>query len=350
MNRPLQIKGLTIRNRIAVPPMVCFYWTDDNGYVCDKNIEHYRALAEGGVGLIIVEATAITKRSRLADTELGIWEDGQIEGLKKIVDVIHAGGAKAFIQLLHAGGNGIDKEADAPSDMVYRKVNNAHEMSKERIRETIDDFVAAALRAEKAGFDGVELHGCHGYLISQFCNSRFNFRTDEYGKNKALFARETLEAIKAACSDDFVVGIRLGAFEPTLEDGLENARFIADCCDFIDASYGGDCDAFAPEGFKCSGAVYGASEIKKILPDMPVFGVHNINSKEDIENALATGIDMVDLGKAHLVDPAFANHVLNGAPYGQCLHCKDYCRWNPWEMADPNKKCPGALKFARSQQ
>ena len=350
MDRPLKIKGLTIRNRIAVPPMVCFYWTDDNGYVTERNIEHYRAMAEGGAGLVIVEATAVTKRSRLADTELGIWEDGQIEGLKKIAEAIHAGGAAAFIQLLHAGGNGIDHEADAPSDMVYRKVNNGHEMSKERIKETTADFVAAALRAEKAGFDGVELHGCHGYLFSQFCNSRNNFRTDEYGQNKALFARETLQAVKEACSDDFIVGIRLGAFEPTLEDGIRNARAIADVTDFIDASYGGDCDAFAPEGFPCSPAVYGASKIKEALPDMPVFGVHNINGREDIEAALDTGIDMADMGKAHLVDPAIAGHILRGEPYGKCLHCKDYCRWNPWEMADPNKKCPGAIKFANSQK
>ena len=134
MNRTLQIKNLTIKNRFAVPPMVCFHWTDDNGYVTDKNIEHYRELAKGGFGLIIVEATAITKRSRLADTELGIWEDGQIEGLKKITDVIHENGAKTFIQLLHAGGNGIDPTPDAPSSTVYRDRNHAVEMSKDTIK------------------------------------------------------------------------------------------------------------------------------------------------------------------------------------------------------------------------
>ena len=347
MNRTLQIKNLTIKNRFAVPPMVCFHWTDDNGYVTDKNIDHYRELAKGGFGLIIVEATAITKRSRLADTELGIWEDGQIEGLKKITDVIHENGAKTFIQLLHAGGNGIDPTPDAPSSTVYRDRNHAVEMSKDTIKRTIDDFVKAALRAKKAGFDGVELHGCHGYLISQFCNSRTNLRTDEYGENKALFAIETLKAVKEACGDDFVVGIRLGAFEPLLEDGLRNAEAIKDCTDFIDASYGGDCDSCAPEGFGLSDAVYGASKIKELLPDMPVFGVHNINSAEDVKAALATGIDMVDIGKAALVDPHFAGHILAGEPYGQCLHCNNYCRWNPWEMADPDKKCPGYLKFHR---
>lgn len=129
----LKIKNLTIKNRIAIPPMVCFYWPDENGYVTQKNIDHYKELAEGGAGLIIVEATAITKRSKLHETELGIWEDGQIEGLKQITDVIHANGAKAFIQLLHAGANGIDKNADAPSTKDYRFGNHGIEMSKERI-------------------------------------------------------------------------------------------------------------------------------------------------------------------------------------------------------------------------
>lgn len=347
MNRTLQIKNVTIKNRIAIPPMVCFHWTDDSGYVQEKNIDHYMRLARGGAGLIIVEATAITKRGRLAPTELGIWEDGQIAGLKKIVDVIHEYGAKAFIQLVHAGGNGFDPDAEAPSDFEYRW-GKAHEMSKERIKETIDDFVQASLRAKKAGFDGVELHGCHGYLISCFFNERNNFRTDEYGTDKSLFAKEALAAVKEACGEDFVVGIRIGAFEPVLKDGLEHAKAVAPYTDFMDVSYGGDCQGCRPEGFKCSEAVYGAMCIKKELPDMPIFGVHNINSKEDVENALATGIDMVDIGKASLVDPDFPNHILQGEPAGRCLHCNNYCRWNPMEMADPNKKCPGRMAFEKS--
>lgn len=341
----LTIKNVTIKNRIAVPPMVCFHWGDESGNVTKKHLDHYRELAEGGVGLIIVEATAITKRSRLHQTELGIWDDSHIEGLKQIVDAAHENGAKIFIQLLHAGGNGIDPEADAPSSMLYRGKNNAKEMSKECIQKTIDDFVQAALRAKKAGFDGVELHGCHGYLISCFCNSRNNFRTDEYGQDKTLFAKEALSAVKKACGEDYVVGIRLGSFEPLLEDGIEHAKQIAAYTDFIDASYGGDCDGYAPEDFPCSQAVYGAMCIKKELPDMPVFGVHNINSKEEVEKALATGIDMADIGKASLVDPAFANHVLNGEKEGHCLHCKNYCRWNPNEMAKPDAKCPGYIQF-----
>lgn len=344
-NKSLIIKNIEIKNRFMVPPMVCFYWCDENGYVTQKNIDHYKELARGGFGLVTVEATAITRRARLHDAELGIWEDGQIEGLSQIAKVIHEEGAKTFIQLVHAGGNGIDPEADAPSTMEYRDGILGKEMSIKRIHETIEDYTAAALRAKKAGFDGVELHGCHGYLISCFCNSRTNHRTDEYGIDKALFAKEVLKAVKEACGEDFIVGIRFGIFEPLLEDGLRNAMEIAPYTDFINVSYGGDCDGYAPEDFPCSQAIYGAMKLKEQLPDMPIFGVHNINSKEDVVNALNTGIDMVNIGKASLVDPAFAVHILRDEPYGQCLHCNNFCRWNPWEMAKPELKCPGYVKF-----
>lgn len=347
INDRVQIGKISISNRLAVPPMVCFCWSDDSGMVTAKNIEHYRALAEGGFGLIIVEATAVTKRGRLHSTELGLWDDLQIEGMSKIAAAIHEYGAKAFVQLVHAGGNGIDPQADAPGTMRYREGIEGIEMTHERIRETVADFARAAVRAEKAGFDGIELHGCHGYLVSAFFNKRNNTRTDEYGTDKSLFAREVLTAIREACSPDMVVGIRIGAFEPVLEDGLEHARAIAEYVDFMDVSYGGDCEGCRPEGFPCSEAVYGAMRVKQELPDMPVFGVHNINSREDVDNALATGIDMVDIGKASLVDPAFAKHLLNNEPYGQCRHCKNYCRWNPWEMSDPDKICPGYALYSK---
>lgn len=347
MNEPLKIGNLTVKNRIAIPPMVCFYRAGENGTVSDFNIEHYRQLAEGGAGLIIVEATAITARSRLHETELGLWEDSQIEGFRKITEVIHKNGAKAFIQLVHAGGNGIDPEADAPSTMAYAEQIQGIEMSEDAIERTISDFVSASLRAQKAGFDGVEIHGCHGYLVSCFFSRTRNLRADRWGQDRSLLARQILTAVRKACGEDFVVGIRLGAFEPELADGLANAKAIADVTDFLDISYGTDSQAEKPEGFPCSFAVYGAMKIKESLPEMPVFGVHNINCAEDVENALATGIDMVDIGHASLVDPGFAGHVLAGEPAGRCLHCKGYCRWNPPVMADPEATCPGAILWRK---
>lgn len=343
MNEPLKIGNVTVKNRIAIPPMVCFYRAGEDGKVSDFHIDHYRQLAEGGAGLIIVEATAITARSRLHETELGLWDDSQIGGFRKITDVIHQNGAKTFIQLVHAGGNGIDPEAEAPSTMAYSEGVHGNEMSAEAIERTVADFVTASLRAKKAGFDGVEIHGCHGYLVSCFFSRTRNMRSDRWGQDRALLARQILTAIREACGPDFVVGIRLAAFEPELMDGLANAKAIAPVTDFLDISYGIDSLAEKPDGFPCSPAVYGAMKIKELLPEMPVFGVHLINSAEDVENALATGIDMVDIGHASLVDPGFPGHVLAGEPAGHCLHCKGYCRWNPPTMADPQAKCPGAI-------
>lgn len=346
MDRALKIGSLKIKNRLIVPPMVCFTWPDEKGYVTEKNLKHYEDLAKGGFGLIIVEATAITERSKLHESELGIWEDGQIAGMKEITERIHAHGAKAFIQLLHAGINGVDPEAETASDTPERRGIRGHEMSPERIRRTVEDFTSAAVRAEKAGFDGVELHGCHGYLLSQFMNSRINHRTDAYGKDPTLLCKEIIASVRKACRPGFVVGIRLGAFEPKLEDGLAHAAQLAPLVDFLNISYGGDCDPEKPEDFPCSAAVYGAMRIKEQNPGVPVFGVDGINSREDVIAALGTGIDGAVIGRAALVDPAFAAHVLAGEKAGRCLHCRG-CRWNPDGMKDPDKICGGAVLFEK---
>lgn len=343
----VKIGNITVKNRLAIPPMVCFGWSTDDGFVSENHINHYREYAKGGFGLIIVEATAVDKYARLAPSEMGLWDDSQIEGFKKMVKEIHDNGSKAFIQLVYAGASSFDPigNAKAPSAVEYYPGHFGVEMTKEDIKEAKEAFVKAALRAKEAGFDGVELHGCHGYLISCFFNSRKNKRTDEYGKDHSLFAKETLQEVRKACGKDFVVGIRLGAFEPTLDDALIHAKEIAPYTDFLDVAYGGDSDAFKPDDFYSSPAVYGASLIKKELPDMPVFGVHMINSKEDVEKALATGIDMVDLGRVSLVDPAFANHIINNEPAGKCMQCKGYCKWNPGTHENPDSKCPGAIAF-----
>ena len=347
--RPLKIGKIELKNRIVVPPMVCFAWAGDDGMMTEKHLRHYEELGRGGAGLVIVEATAISPRGRLHSTELGLWDDAQIPGMRRVAETIHAGGARAFIQLVHAGGNGIDPEADAPSTMPYRPGVCGVEMTQEAIDRVQDAFVAASLRAKAAGFDGVEIHGCHSYLLSCFFSTKKNLRTDAYGRDRALMARQVLEKVRAACGEDYMVGIRLAAFEPTLEDGLRNAKAIADVTDFLDISYGAECAPEKPEGFPCSAAVYGAMRIKQALPDVPVFGVDGIGSREAVEAALETGIDAADVGRAHLVDPAFAVHVLRGEKAGTCLHCQNYCRWNAGRMADEDAVCPGRVRFERAQ-
>ena len=213
----VKIRNIWTKNRIAVPPMVCFHWSDDNGYVTDKNLQHYRDIAAGGAGLIIGEATAVSKRGRLHETQLGLWEDKQTEGWKRLADAVHRYDVPFFVQLLHAGVSGIEKEADCPSDYILRDSNGELRargcgMSMSRVREVIDDFVQAARRAQLAGLDGIELHGCHSYLICQFFNRNIYRRDDIYGQCREKFALDILEGIRESCGDDFVAGIRLGAF------------------------------------------------------------------------------------------------------------------------------------------
>lgn len=350
----VKIGTVTTKNRIAVPPMVMFHWSDDRGLVTEKSIKHYGDMARGGAGLIIAEATAITQRARLAASNLGLWEDNQIEGFKRLAEVVHKEDCPFFVQLLHAGINGIDREPETCSDYDMKRGNDVihgHAMSKDRIKAAIDDFVKAALRAQKAGLDGIELHGCHSYLISQFFSSVINTRDDEYGRDKSLFAKEVLKACREACGSGFTVGIRLGAFEPDLAAGMEHAKAIAPLCDFLDISYG-----FGPgmkaekaEGFPYKEAFYGAMQIKKELPDMPVFGVDSIKNGEDAKGCLElTDIDMIDVGRGFLVNPNFAKDALAALEAGKCLSCSPACHYSPF-MNDGEVQCPGAELRKRSK-
>ena len=346
-----QIGNLTLKNRIAVPAMVCFDWTDDSGTVSDRHIAHYRALAKGGAGVIFSEAVCVTKRGRLHNTQLGLWEDEQIEGWKKLADACHESGVPFLAQIHHAGINGIDDVADCPSDYTPSHPHHTpgKEMTLDRIVYIRNAFVKAALRCKAAGLDGVELHGCHGYLLSQFLSSKVNHRTDEYGEDRTLFVKEILESIRIACGKDFCVGLRLAAYEPTLADGLRHAKELAPFVDFIDISYGIQSDTTAcPEDFPFSAAIYGAMEVKNALPDMPIFGVHGIVSGEMAREALAlTGIDAIDVGKGHLANYAFANAALSGQDTGTCLHCKGGCAWGP--TGNPENPCPGKIRFLKSK-
>ena len=355
LEESVKIGPVTAKNRIAVPPMVCFHWSDDSGRVTEKNVEHYRALAAGGPGLIIGEATCVTKRGRLHETQLGLWEDGQIEGWKKLAETVHAYNVPFFVQLHHSGVTGIDLEADCPSD-YDKKVGphgcRGHEMSLDRIKEIEDAFIQAALRAKKAGLDGVELHGCHSYLICQFLNRNVNRREDIYGQKEENFALEILQGIRKACGPDFAVGIRLAAFEPTLEDGIRHAKALQQDVDFMDISYGfnGESQPEAPEDFPYSAAFYGAQEIKKALPHMPIFGVDGIVNGEQARGVIeTTGIDMVDVARGFLVNPDFAKDVLAGRDCGKCLHCKPACRWSPF-LNDGVVNCPGRTLFLRNRE
>ena len=336
------IKGVEIRNRVCMPPCVVHGVSDERGMATDVNIAHYRSIAKGGPGLIIQEATCVDPNGKLLPEQLGIWSDEQIPGLKRIVDAVHSEGVPIFIQLHHAGVVGIeDGEMLCSSDyeLMHKDVlKKGRAMTVDQIKAVRKSFSNAAVRAAEAGYDGVELHGCHQYLICQFYNNRVNKRNDEYGKNKSLFALEILSDVRSAVPESFIVGARLGAFEPTLSDGIAHAKDLsAHGIDFIDVSYGfrGEDEPGKPDGFPYSDVIYAAGEIKKNT-SCPVFAVYGIQSAADARGVLElTGVDMADVARGMLVNPDWANDAKAGRDTGKCLDCAT-CFWRV-----DYRRCPG---------
>lgn len=315
--------------------MVCFTFAAENGFVSEKNISHYEAIAKSGTGLIIIEATCVNKNGRLSIDQLGIWSDDYIEGLSKLARVCHKYGARAIIQLHHAGLRTpkiINKDTITASDYENSKIS-ARAMTKDEIYALEDDFINAAIRAEKAGFDGVELHGAHSYLMTQFFSAKVNNRIDEYGgslDNRLRFTKEIIQGIKQKVNDDFIVGIRMGCNENGLKSSIDMAKkFEAMGMDYLHVSTGFDnapIDEVVPEDFPCNWIVYGATKIKENVT-IPVIAVNSIKTPKEadylIENSL---VDFVAIGRAQLADHNFTNHVKEGEAIVECLGCKP-CKW-----------------------
>lgn len=225
--QPFQTRALTLPNRIVMSPM-CQYSAID-GFANGWHMVHLGARATGGVGLVIVEATAVEPRGRITPNCLGLWSDEHVPALQRIVEFIHSQGAKAGIQIGHAGrkascapplqgGLYLSEGAwqtVAPSPIPFRPGEPApHELTRAEIADTLLLFVAAARRALAAGFDLIEIHGAHGYLISEFLSPIANQRTDEYGgpfENRVRFALETADAVRSVWPGERPLWFRVSA-------------------------------------------------------------------------------------------------------------------------------------------
>ncbi len=228
-----QLKDVTLKNRIAIPPM-CQYMADE-GLVNDWHKVHYASLARGGSGLVIVEATAVAPEGRITPHCLGLWNDAQADQLREIAAAIKAAGAVPGIQIAHAGRKAsanVPWEGDdhipaddarawqpiAPSAIAFGGdlPRVPTEMTVEDIKRVQADFVAAAQRALDAGFEWLELHFAHGYLSQSFTSAHSNHRADEYGgsdENRARFSRETLSAVRKVWPENLPLTARFGVLE-----------------------------------------------------------------------------------------------------------------------------------------
>lgn len=196
------IGSLKLKNRVAMAPM-CMFCAGEDGKVTDFHVLHYATRAVGGVGLIMIEATAISPEGRISSNDLGIWDDDHIEGLTRLVKAVHDNGAKIGIQLGHAGRKcrAEGMAVEAPSAIAFDEESPTPvEMTKQDIAVTVEEFRRAAIRANKAGFDIIQIHGAHGYLLSEFLSPLTNTRADEYGgspENRVRIVGEVIDAIKS---------------------------------------------------------------------------------------------------------------------------------------------------------
>ncbi|QXW65164.1 hypothetical protein KX935_04840 [Streptobacillus moniliformis] len=313
--------NLELKNRIVMPPMDVYEAED--GYVNEFHLAHYGARAIGNVGLIIQEVTSVRKDGRISEQDLGIWSDDHIEGLKKLVDTVHKLGSKIGVQIGDAGRKGLVKNADilSSSDISFSDYfPKPRKMEKEDILSLINDFKLAAKRAQVAGYDYLELHAAHGYLINQFLSSFSNNREDEYGgnlKNRAKLLGEILNEVRKEFKG--VIGIRISAYE-WAEGGYlpeDLAKVLIDFkhnIDIIHVSSGGTVNegilSFYP-GYQLSFA----KTIKEIV-GLPVITVGQIDSFDLAEFAIRDlGIDLIAAGRALLrnpnwiIDEAFKNNI-----------------------------------------
>src|SRR5262245_18082748 len=266
---PLTLRGLTLRNRIVLSPMLTYSAT--NGYTNDTHLAHLAKFAVGGAGLVMVESTKIDPRGCSTPRDLGLWKDEFVPGMRRIVELVKSYGAACGIQLGHSGRKarrsvpwegrtplrdhpGVDHgetwELIAPSAIAHdEKYQSPREMTQADIAEIIGAWSQGARRAEEAGFDVLEIHGAHGYLIHQFLSATANRRTDHYGgslENRMRFAVEVVRGVRRHWPERKPLFLRISAVDEvgwTIEDSIAVARKLGDSgVDVIDCSSGGMSD------------------------------------------------------------------------------------------------------------
>ncbi len=322
--KPLTIKNLNLKNRLVMAPM-CMYVSDDQGFVQPFHPIHYGTRAIGGVGLIIQEATAVHPAGRITGGDLGIWLDEHISGLKEIVKAIHDNGAYAGIQLNHAGRKARVAGAVAPSAIPYSpKHQTPREMTEADILATIKDFQKAALRANQAGYDMLELHAAHGYLLHEFLSPNTNHRTDAYGDRKKFFT-DVVKAIREVWPMEKVFAVRFSGseFVPNGVTDLWLAELINETkhlgIDLIDISSGGN--MVEQEIDLYPGYQLPFAKTMKAITKLPTLGGGLIDNLHFANQALINEeADLIYLGRLLLREPYYiinhANRELNeDVPY-----------------------------------
>ncbi|WP_445509243.1 NADPH dehydrogenase NamA [Rossellomorea marisflavi] len=314
MNRklfqPYTIKNVELKNRIVMAPMCMYSSHNEDGKIENWHRTHYTSRAVGGAGLIIQEATAVTPQGRISPQDLGIWSDDHLEGLTELVSLMKEQGAKTGIQLAHAGRKAVlEGDILAPSAIAFNDdMKTPVAMTTEQIKETVTAFKNGAERAKKAGFDVIEIHGAHGYLVNEFLSPLSNRREDEYGgsaENRYRFLKEIIAGVKTVWDGPLFARVSAKDYH---EEGLDVDDYVVfskwmkeQGVDLIDVSSGAVVPARIPvfPGYQ----VKPAERIKHEADiDTGAVGLitSGLQAEEILQNERA---DLILLGRELLRDP-----------------------------------------------
>ena len=316
--KPLDKCKLTLNNRLVMPPMATSK-AEPDGKLSKDILDYYDEKSQGGyISLIIIEHSFITQEGKASERQLSIADDSVVEDLKKLTNIIHKNGSKAVMQINHAGSAASKDvtgyEPVGPSSIANaRNGNIPRELNKKEINGIIKNFVDAALRVKEAGFDGVEIHSAHGYLLNQFFSPLSNKRTDEYGGDllgRIKIHLEIIKAVRYAVGDDFPILLRLGACDymeggSTIEDSkIATLEFEKAGIDVLDIS-GGFC-GFAVSGLTSQGYFSPLTEAIKEVVSIPVILTGGITEADAAEKLLSEGkADLIGVGRAIYKDSSW---------------------------------------------
>ncbi|MFZ3131806.1 MAG: NADH:flavin oxidoreductase [Desulfosporosinus sp.] len=321
--KPLQTGQLTLPNRLVMPPMATAK-ADPDGKVNQSILDYYAEKSEGGyLSLIIIEHSFITLDGKASDLQLSVSDDSMVDGLKKLAEVIHRNGSKTVLQINHAGSHTKPKVTGtipvAPSAVSHplgRSIPN--ELTRAEIAKIIRAFQYAARRTKEAGFDGVEIHSAHGYLLNQFFSPLTNKRTDEYGgnvHNRIRLHLQVIEAIRAAVGDDFLILLRLGVSD-FREGGIIFDESLVAAPEFEKAGVNildisGGFTGYIVPGLSGQGYFAPFSGALKKVVSIPVILTGGITEVQAAEQLLAEEkADLIGVGRAILHDSKWAEQAI----------------------------------------
>ncbi|MEY4320327.1 MAG: hypothetical protein RLZZ471_268 [Actinomycetota bacterium] len=322
----IKLRDLEVRNRIFIAPMCQYSCEKRDGVVTDWHVVHYGSRAVGGAGLIIVEATGVTPDGRISPWDTGIWNDEQVDAWKKVTDVIRSHGAKSAIQLAHAGrkastyraisgANSVPIEDGgwqtvSSTDVPFTDYATPRKLTTEEVHEIVIAWQRAAARSVAAGFDAIEIHAAHGYLVHQFLSPITNHREDEFGgllENRARLLLEIVKAIRAVIPESMPLFVRFSATDYR-DDGwdLEQTKTVAGWCaalgvDLFDISSGGlvtGVNIPLGPGYQVPLAQGVAAAVSQ-----PVSAVGMITDPKQAEDILQSGVDVISIARQSLRDP-----------------------------------------------